>query len=105
MIAQSRYEFIYCSEQLDLINESTVWPSFDIKPQIITQGHMSDNVYFLISGIVSITDKSGLYEYGLIHKGGYFGDISILLDEPNEYSYCFNPFQDKPIQMLAISAS
>ena len=53
---------------------------------------MSNKVYFLISGIIHIMDKNGLYEYGIIHEGSYFGEISLLLDEPNEYSYCYNPF-------------
>lgn len=66
---------------------------------------MSDKVYFLISGLVHIMDKNGLYEYGIIHEGSYFGDISLLLDEPNEYSYCYNPFQDRPIQFLELDAS
>ena len=68
------------------------WPSKEIRPQIIKQGEMSNKVYFLISGLVHIMDKNGLYEYGIIHEGSYFGEISLLLDEPNEYSYCYNPF-------------
>jgi len=36
-------------------------------------------------------DKNGLYEYGNLKAGSYFGDISILLDQPEEFSYFYNP--------------
>jgi len=49
-------------------------------------------------------DKHGMYEYGLIHEGGYFGDISLIFDEPNEYSYCFNPFSGRSVQVLSLDA-
>ena len=28
-----------------------------------------------------------MIEYGVLNEGSYFGDISVLLDEPNQYSY------------------
>ena len=34
----------------------------------------------------------GLYNYGILKKGSYFGDISILLNKPNEFSYLYDPF-------------
>lgn len=45
-----------------------------------------------------------MYEYGLISEGGYFGDISALLDEPNEFSYFFNPNNIKATLLLEIEA-
>jgi len=51
-------------------------------------------------------DKFGMIEYGMLSDGSYFGDISIILDEPNEYSYYFNPYtEEKPLQMLSIEST
>ena len=49
-------------------------------------------------------NKEGLYEYGILPDGSYFGDISILFDEPNEYSYFYNPSAEIPIQMLSVDS-
>lgn len=49
-------------------------------------------------------NKEGLYEYGILSDGSYFGEISVLFDQPNEYSYFYNPNADKPIQMLTVEA-
>lgn len=49
-------------------------------------------------------DKSGLYEYGVLSDGSYFGDISLLLDKHEEFSYFFNPYLKKPIIMLTLTA-
>lgn len=43
-----------------------------------------------------------MFEYGRLSKGSYFGDISILNDEPNEYSYYVNPYSEVPLEMLEI---
>ena len=32
-----------------------------------------------------------MYEYGIIQQNGYFGDISILTNQPSEYAYFYNP--------------
>lgn len=73
-------------------------------PHFEISGEKSKKVYFLISGMIHIMDKQGLYEYGIIHEGGYFGDISVILNEPNEYSYCYNNYSDRSIQFLEIDA-
>lgn len=75
-----------------------------MKPQLEMSGQVSKKVYFVLSGMIHIMDKNGLYEYGIIHEGSYFGDISILLNEPSEYSYCYNPYSDRSVQFLAIDA-
>jgi hypothetical protein len=49
-------------------------------------------------------NREGMYEYGIIHEGSYFGDISLLLNEENEFSYHYNPFYKKPVQMLSLDA-
>jgi len=46
-----------------------------------------------------------MLDYGILHEGSYFGDISIILDEPNEYSYQFDPYLiEKPLQLLSIES-
>jgi hypothetical protein len=47
-------------------------------------------------------NKNGIYEYGIIHECGYFGDISILLNQPSEYAYYNN--HDSDIAMLCLDA-
>jgi hypothetical protein len=36
-------------------------------------------------------NKAGLFNYGILGQGSYFGDISLFLDEPNQFSYFYNP--------------
>lgn len=73
-------------------------------PVIEQADEKSKHVYFLISGQIHIMNKEGLYEYGILPDGSYFGEISVLFDQPNEYSYFYNPNADKPIQMLTVEA-
>ena len=47
-------------------------------------------------------DQSGMYEYGVLKGGSYFGDISILLNVPNKFAYFYNPHQVKSLQLLRI---
>ena len=51
-----------------------------------------------------LINKYGLYEYGTLHEGSYFGDIGILLDERSSFSYFYNPNNGKPLILLAIEA-
>jgi hypothetical protein len=41
-------------------------------------GEHPKNVYFITSGKIHLMDKNGLYDYGIIQEGSYFGDISLL---------------------------
>jgi len=50
-------------------------------------------------------NKDGLYDYGMLSEGSYFGDISLLLKQPEEFSYFYNPYHEKPIMMLAINSA
>jgi hypothetical protein len=43
-----------------------------------------------------------MYDYGIIHEGGYFCDISILLNQPSEYSFYNN--NDSDIALLTLDA-
>ena len=44
-------------------------------------------------------DPSGLYDYGTLETGGYFGDISCLSGKPNNFSYYYNTNQDSKINV------
>jgi len=78
----------------------------DIEIPVVEQsGRTSRTVNFIISGQIHIMNKDGLFDYGIIGEGGYFGDISVLLDEPENFSYFFNPYSGKPTLMLSLSAS
>lgn len=65
---------------------------------------MSKNVYFIISGKVHIMDKEGLYHYGILEDGAMFGEISLLTNEPEEFSYFYDKFSTKAIQLLTLPA-
>jgi signal-transduction protein with cAMP-binding, CBS, and nucleotidyltransferase domain len=71
-------------------------------PSMIECGKMSEDINFIIQGTVHIMDKQGLFDYGVIQEGGYFGDISLLLNETNEYSYMYNPHNIKPVILLRL---
>ena len=43
-----------------------------------------------------------MYEYGIIQDSSYFGDISILLNQPSDYAY-YN-YNDSDITMLILDA-
>jgi len=73
-------------------------------PIIEFSGKKSKRVHFILEGKAHIMNKEGLYEYGILEKGSYFGDISILLDKSSEYSYFYNPYNEKPLLMLSIFA-
>ena len=45
-----------------------------------------------------------MYDYGIVSAGSYFGEISVLLDEPAEFSYMFNPHCGKPLMMLTLTS-
>lgn len=60
----------------------------------------STHVHFIQSGKVYICDPMGLYQYGVMRKGSYFGDISIMLDRPNVFSYMYNPFTTESIPLM-----
>ena len=47
-------------------------------------------------------NKDGQYEYGVLNEGSYFGDISLLLNEVNEFSYFYNPYSEKALNLLKI---
>lgn len=65
-------------------------------------GSESQNIYFIISGKVYLVDPTGLYVYGILQDGSYFGDISALLKRSNEFNYMYDPYYHKPVLLLKI---
>ena len=65
-------------------------------------GKMFSKVLFILSGSVHIMNKTCMYEYGILHKGCVIGDISLLMNEANSFSYFFNQKQNKPLILLQI---
>lgn len=66
---------------------------------------MSSKVYFILSGKAFVMSKDGLFEYAMLGEGSYFGDISLLLKIPNQFSYYYNPALGKPLQVFSVKAS
>ena len=73
-------------------------------PVIQEAGQKSVKIYFILSGHIHIMNKNGLFDYGRLEEGSYFGDISTLQNELNEYSYFSNPHIDKSVQLLSIDS-
>lgn len=77
----------------------------DIKAiKLIESGTISSKVYLIISGTVHIMDKHGIIKYGQLYDGSCFGEISLLLKSPNEYSYFFNERDNKNLFLLEIDS-
>jgi len=49
-------------------------------------------------------DKVGLIKYGTLSDGSCFGEISLMLNMPNEFSYFFNSREDKNLLLLEIDS-
>jgi len=47
-------------------------------------------------------NKNGVFEFGILQEGSIFGDISLLLNIPNSFSYFFNKNNSKPLLLLKI---
>lgn len=85
-------------------NPSLLNPNKIDLPYIFEAFSYSTHIHFIQSGKVFIMDPKGLYQYAVLQKGSYFGDISILLGKPNVFSYMFNPFQTekKPLMTFRV---
>lgn len=76
-----------------------------IKMPVVQEAEeMSFKIHFILSGQIHIMNKNGLFDYGRLEEGSYFGDISTMLNEYNEYAYFSNPFTDKSVQLLSIDS-
>lgn len=79
------------------------WPMEVTMPVIEQGGLKSTNVYFILSGTILILDRDCVHEYGRLNQGSYFGEISPIFDEPNGFSYGYNPFDKRSVQCLMIN--
>jgi len=50
---------------------------------VIKAGEKSEKIYFILSGEIYIMSQDGRFDYGVLTEGSYFGDISVLLKQPN----------------------
>lgn len=71
-------------------------------PNLEQIGGQCKYIYFIISGKVYLMDPTCMYVYGIVSDGGYFGDISALLNRENEFNYMYDPFSTKPVLLLKI---
>jgi len=63
---------------------------------------MSEGVYFIILGQIIVMDSTGKFKYTTLSEESFFGEMSLLLNEPNQYSYFYDPY-DRPVTAIYIS--
>jgi hypothetical protein len=63
---------------------------------------MSQKVFFIVQGQVEVMNKSCQFKFCTLEEGSVFGDISLLLNIPNYFSYFFNPLKSKTLILLEI---
>lgn len=68
---------------------------------IIEANTFSKGVYFILNGEIHVMDSQKLFRYTTLSEGSFFGEMSLLGNELNEYSYCYN-YYEKPAVMLFI---
>lgn len=72
--------------------------------EIIKINQISTRVIFILSGKVYVTDKSKKYVYTTLGPGSCFGDVSLLLNEPNKYNYLFNEYSAENLFYLSVES-
>lgn len=103
VFANCRFSYCQNNYEEDEDHVSDAWPNKEFNPVVQKANHASDKVHFILSGQIHIMSKDGTFQYGTLFEGSYFGDISILLDEPNQFSYYFDPFAKRPVLMISIA--
>ena len=98
----SKYIFIESEGKKELQDYSYLWFAKNQSPVLQPAMEKSTNIYLILSGKVHIMDPSGMIEYGILYEGSYFGDISLLNDEPNYFSYFSDPYSIRPLELLEI---
>lgn len=76
---------------------SNDWPNKSMVPEVIKAGSISSKVYFILYGQIHVMSECGLIDYGKLSEGSIFGDISLLLNETNQFSYYYDPYREKPV--------
>lgn len=71
---------------------------------MLKTGQFSTKVFFILHGKVFITDKTNKIVYATLGRGSCFGDISVLLDQPNKYNYLFNEWVQNDLFYLSVDS-
>lgn len=75
VMSKARFNFLPGTQ------EDTTYDNEYSKVEIIERaGQFSKSVHFIVNGEVIIMNKECLIEFGILSKGSYFGDISILMN-------------------------
>ena len=98
----SSYKHVRIEDQEQMDDYQKYW--FAKKESCVFQpaGEKSKYVYFIISGKIHIMNKEGILEYGVLGEGSYFGDLSVMSNEPNEFAYYIDPYSGKANEFLQI---
>lgn len=97
-------KFNYLGQKAEQEDEKCDWLKDEELPIIEHSSLKSEQIHFILSGTVHIMNSDAMYEYAVLQDGNYFGDISILLDQPSDYSYCYNPHNEKALMMMSMKA-
>ena len=79
-----------CEQENSDEESKDLWFTYEDPPVIERAGQMSKAFHMIIKGTVHIMDKSGIHEYATLGEGSYFGDISLMLGQPSEFSYYYD---------------
>lgn len=71
---------------------------------MLKANHYSTKVFFILTGKVFVTDKTNKIVYATLGPGSCFGDISILLNQPNKYNYLFNEWRNQDLNYLSVDS-
>jgi hypothetical protein len=96
IMIRAQFRYYTCRQDQDYDDEYFKYKLFD-HPGIIQAFDPENSLYLILSGEIYVMDTAGMYNYGKIKSGSYFGDISILLKKKNTFSYFFNPYAEKPL--------
>ena len=91
-----------CEQENSDEDTKDLWFTYEDPPVIERAGQPSKFFHMIIKGTVHVMDKSGIHEYATLGEGSYFGDISLLLGEPSEFSYYYDNHTSDPIHALAV---
>lgn len=75
-----RSKFTFYGQKVQQEEDQNDWLKDDELPIIEHSDRKPKCVHFILSGTAHVMNKEGMYEYGILEEGSYFGDISILLD-------------------------
>ena len=105
-MSASKFKYFSLNDPEDELNLNFI---SDVETPIIEEAEkMSKYVHFIIKGQVHIMDKNCLSTFGILETGSYFGDISVFLNQPNKFSFCYDvddeidELLDKSLYLLSV---